>query len=501
MPRPGPEAPAAGAESSSSSRARRATRGKLSRLLQGQHPRHRAGQRVLPLEEQDHLRRGRGRHAPQPAERARLRLGLRRQDGLLERQQPAAPLAGRGPRSLRRRSTRHSASARTMATTRSRERSSRTATQPRTAFSAHEIPQPLQGRLALVLHAAARRQPDLRGCAERVEARRHRLRPSCSEAKAPPGGAFVFLRPLFLRPLGVVHPGTRRGARCRSRRPCSARAAPRASAARRFASPRAVSRTRSSAASASSAFRSRAHPRGPLELPPLGFRVEAVQLDFLGIGLGVLVDADDHLLARFDLLRVRGTRPARSRSGRSPARPRRPRRRARRPARSARGPAARARSVSSSMKYAPPSGSAVSVPPPSCGEDLLRPQRDPDRVLGRQRERLVEAVRVDRLRAAADRRQRLDRVTRTMLFSGCCAVSVEPPVCAWKRSACAFGFVAPKRSRMIRRPQPARGAELRHLLEEVVVRVEEEREPLAELVRREPGVDGRLRSRRSRSRA
>ena len=31
--------------------------------------------------------------------------------------------------------------------------------------------------------------------------------------------------------------------------------------------------------------------------------------------------------------------------------------------------------------------------------------------------------------------------TRTTLFSGCCAVSVEPPVCAWKRSASAFGFV------------------------------------------------------------
>ena len=40
--------------------------------------------------------------------------------------------------------------------------------------------------------------------------------------------------------------------------------------------------------------------------------------------------------------------------------------------------------------------------------------------------------------------------TRTMLFSGCCAVSVDPPVCAWNRSACAFGFSAPKRSRMIR---------------------------------------------------
>ncbi len=39
--------------------------------------------------------------------------------------------------------------------------------------------------------------------------------------------------------------------------------------------------------------------------------------------------------------------------------------------------------------------------------------------------------------------------TRTMLFSGCCAVSVEPPVCAWKRRACARGLVAPKRSRMI----------------------------------------------------
>ena len=36
------------------------------------------------------------------------------------------------------------------------------------------------------------------------------------------------------------------------------------------------------------------------------------------------------------------------------------------------------------------------------------------------------------------------------MFSGCCAVSVEPPVWAWKRSASAFGFVAPNRSRMIR---------------------------------------------------
>jgi hypothetical protein len=37
-----------------------------------------------------------------------------------------------------------------------------------------------------------------------------------------------------------------------------------------------------------------------------------------------------------------------------------------------------------------------------------------------------------------------------MLFSGCCAVSVEPPVCAWKRNACARGLVTPNRSRMMR---------------------------------------------------
>ena len=37
--------------------------------------------------------------------------------------------------------------------------------------------------------------------------------------------------------------------------------------------------------------------------------------------------------------------------------------------------------------------------------------------------------------------------TRTMLFSGCWAVSVEPPVCAWKRRASARSFVTPSRSR------------------------------------------------------
>ena len=35
------------------------------------------------------------------------------------------------------------------------------------------------------------------------------------------------------------------------------------------------------------------------------------------------------------------------------------------------------------------------------------------------------------------------------LFFGCWAVSVEPPVCVWKRSIADFGSSAPKRSVMI----------------------------------------------------
>ena len=82
--------------------------------------------------------------------------------------------------------------------------------------------------------------------------------------------------------------------------------------------------------------------------------------------------------------------------------------------------------------------------------------------------------------------------TRTMLFSGCCAVSVEPPVWAWKRSACAFARRGAEAVAHDLRPQRAGGAELRDLLEEVVVRVEEEREPGAERVGGEARGDRRL---------
>ena len=82
--------------------------------------------------------------------------------------------------------------------------------------------------------------------------------------------------------------------------------------------------------------------------------------------------------------------------------------------------------------------------------------------------------------------------TRTTLFSGCCAVSEQPAVCACVRSS--------KRPRVLRaealahdrRPHAARGAELRDLLEEVVVDVEEERQARREVVDVEAALDRRL---------
>ncbi|CAB4880619.1 unannotated protein [freshwater metagenome] len=47
--------------------------------------------------------------------------------------------------------------------------------------------------------------------------------------------------------------------------------------------------------------------------------------------------------------------------------------------------------------------------------------------------------------------------TRTMLFSGCWAVSVEPPVWVWNRSSFDDSFFAPKRS-VMRRYQMRRDA-------------------------------------------
>jgi hypothetical protein len=76
--------------------------------------------------------------------------------------------------------------------------------------------------------------------------------------------------------------------------------------------------------------------------------------------------------------------------------------------------------------------------------------------------------------------------TRTMLTSGCWAVSVTPAVWVWKRSMQALGVLGAEPVAHDRRPHPARGAELGHLLEEVVVAVEEERQPRREVVDARP---------------
>ena len=99
--------------------------------------------------------------------------------------------------------------------------------------------------------------------------------------------------------------------------------------------------------------------------------------------------------------------------------------------------------------------------------------------LGRQRQRFVAAVAVQRLRAAEHRGQRLQR-------------DAHDVVVGLLRGQRAAGGLRVKaqllRARVGRaepvahdaRPQPPRRAELRDLFEEVVVRVEEERQPLAE---------------------
>ena len=129
--------------------------------------------------------------------------------------------------------------------------------------------------------------------------------------------------------------------------------------------------------------------------------------------------------------------------------------------------------------------------PLSAGDDLLRPERDPRRLLGRQRQRLVAAVAVQRLRPAEHRRQRLQRD----------ADDVVVRLLRGERAAGGLRVEAQLlRARLGRaepiahepRPQPPRGAELRDLLEKIVVRVEEERQPLAEAIDVEAGVERRL---------
>ncbi len=120
-------------------------------------------------------------------------------------------------------------------------------------------------------------------------------------------------------------------------------------------------------------------------------------------------------------------------------------------------------------------------------DHLLRAQREPHRVLGRERERLVERVRVQALGSPEHGRERLECRTHDVhlgLLRGQrdpCRLRVE----AHEQRALATRAEAVAE---LARPDPAGGAVLGDLLEEVEMRVEEEGEPGREIVDREAAL-------------
>ena len=144
------------------------------------------------------------------------------------------------------------------------------------------------------------------------------------------------------------------------------------------------------------------------------------------------------------------------------------------------------------MKYAPPSGSAVSVPPASCASSCcVRSAIRAECSVGSASASSKPFVWID-CAPPRDRRERLDRHAHDVVLR----------LLRGERRAARLRVEAERERARVRRaeavahdlrPEPARRAELRDLLEEVVVRVEEEGEPRAEVVGRQPRVDRGLR--------
>ena len=139
--------------------------------------------------------------------------------------------------------------------------------------------------------------------------------------------------------------------------------------------------------------------------------------------------------------------------------------------------------VSRSMCHDPPNGSTVLATPDSCAMICCVRSAMRGRVFGGQRQRLVAAVGVQRLRAAEHRGQRLQRDAHDVVVG----------LLRGQRAAGRLRVEAQLQRPRVGgaeavahdpRPQAAGGAELGDLFEEVVVGVEEERQPLAERVRR-----------------
>ena len=148
--------------------------------------------------------------------------------------------------------------------------------------------------------------------------------------------------------------------------------------------------------------------------------------------------------------------------------------------------------VSRSTKYEPPSGSTTLAHAALVRDDLLRAQRQRRGLGGRQRQRLVERVGVQRVGAAEHRGQRLQRgphdvvvgLLRGQRHAGGLGVEAQLPRALVLRAEAVAHHVAPRCCRAARI--------LGDLLEEVAVRVEEERDPRRERVDVEAGVDAVL---------
>jgi hypothetical protein len=183
-------------------------------------------------------------------------------------------------------------------------------------------------------------------------------------------------------------------------------------------------------------------------------------------------------------------RPARSRTSGSPPRSPRPRRPSRRCARCR--PAPRLDLVGQRLDEVAAGervdrGRHVGL----VRDHLLGPQRQAGRLLGRQRERLVEElVCSDWVPPSAAASAWI--VTRTRFTSGCWAVSCTPAVWVWKRSIWRLRVLRAEAVAHDRRPQPPGGPELRDLLEQRRAGHEEEAQPRRERVDVEPGVERRL---------
>src|SRR3712207_3260352 len=232
------------------------------------------------------------------------------------------------------------------------------------------------------------------------------------------------------------------------------------------------------------------HPLRPLALAPLGGGVERVQLDLRTlVALGVAVHADDDTLRRRErsLVREGGVFDL---ALHEPGLDRRDR------AAQIVDPVEEleraflelARERLDEIRAAERVGAVRAAG--LVGEDLLRPKGNACRALGRERERLVVRVRMERLRAAADGREGLhgdadDVVLRLLRGEGRTPrLRVEAEGLRLRvRRAEALAHDA--------RPEPPCRPKLRHLLEEVVVGVEEEGEARPELVRGEARRDRR----------